>query len=216
MLIVKNIKKFYDNGLITALNGISFEIEKGGVVAIMGPSGCGKSTLLNLMGTLDFPSEGEILLDGKNIFASHPLSLFRAKTIGFVFQFHHLAPSMTLLENVELPMYSLSVPKRTRREKARNILQEMGLSERANFFPTKVSGGERQRAAIGRAIVNDPGIILADEPTGNLDTGTGDMIIDFLINFCHGKGITLVITTHNPSIAAKADRIMYMKNGRLM
>jgi putative ABC transport system ATP-binding protein len=122
---------------------------------------------------------------------------------------------MTLVENVELPMHSLSIPKRIRREKALGILKAMGLSDRANFFPTNVSGGERQRAAIGRAVVNDPKIILADEPTGNLDTDTGEMVINFLINLCHEKGITLLITTHNPLIAARTDRIMHIKNGRI-
>ncbi len=215
MIIVKDVTKYYDSGLITALNGISFEIGTGEIAAIMGPSGCGKSTLLNLIGTLDLPDAGEIWIDGNNISACHPLYRFRAATIGFVFQFHHLLPSMTLVENVELPMHSLSIPKRIRREKALSILKSMGLSDRANFFPTNVSGGERQRAAIGRAVVNDPKIILADEPTGNLDTDTGEMVINFLINLCHEKGMTLLITTHNPLIAARTDRVMHIKNGRI-
>jgi putative ABC transport system ATP-binding protein len=215
MIIVKELEKTYDNGLIVALSGISFEMRAGEIVAITGPSGCGKSTLLNLIGTLDLPTSGEIWIDGKNMSTCRPLHRFRAVTIGFIFQFHHLVPSMTIMENVELPMCSLSVPKPVRFEKARQILNSMGLAERADFFPTKVSGGERQRAAIARAVANDPKIILADEPTGNLDTDNGEMVMDYLIDLCHEKGITLIITTHNPLVAARAGRIINMKNGQI-
>jgi putative ABC transport system ATP-binding protein len=215
MINVKGIEKTYDNGLIVALNGISFEIRAGEIVAITGPSGCGKSTLLNLIGALDLPTSGEIWIDGTNMSTCRPIHRFRATTIGFIFQFHHLVPSMTIMENVELPMHSLSIPKPVRVEKARQILSSMGLAERADFFPTKVSGGERQRAAIARAVANDPKIILADEPTGNLDTDTGEMVMNYLVTLCHEKGITLLITTHNPLVASRAGRLINMKNGQI-
>ncbi len=215
MIIVKEVRKVFDNGLTIALNGVSFEIKKGEVVAISGPSGCGKSTLLNIIGTLETPTSGEVLIEGEDVSKFHPIHEFRANTIGFVFQFHYLIPTMTLIENVELPMYSLNISKKARHEKALAILNSMGLSDRVNFFPTKVSGGERQRAAIARALANDPKIILADEPTGNLDIDTGKMVMDYMLALCKKKSITLLITTHNPSVASMAERIMHMKNGRI-
>lgn len=213
MIVVNNLIKHYENGLVKALNGISFTVEDGESVAIMGPSGCGKSTLLNLIGTLDMPTGGEIRIDGKSIMDYRPFDLFRAKTIGFIFQFHHLIPSLSLLENVEIPMYSLLVSKKARRSKALKILTELSLADRINFKPTHVSGGERQRAAIARAIVNDPQIILADEPTGNIDSETGSRIITSLVNLCHNNNITMLLATHNHEIAAKADRIIHIKDG---
>jgi putative ABC transport system ATP-binding protein len=215
MISVKNLKKVYDYGLVKALNGVSFEIEEGEAVSIMGPSGCGKSTLLNLIGTLDSPTEGEIWIGGKNIKDYSPMHAFRAKNIGFIFQFHHLIPNLSLLENVELPMFSLPIPKRLRRDKAIALLKEMDLEARMNFFPTRVSGGERQRAAIARAMMNDPQIILADEPTGSVDTVIGNKILDFLVSLCDKKKITMVIATHNHEVAAKTKRIIRMRNGQI-
>jgi len=213
MIAVKDLKKVYDYGLVKALNGISFEIEEGEAVSIMGPSGCGKTTLLNLIGALDTPTAGEIWIGGKNIAKGEPMAVFRAKTIGFVFQFHHLVPNLSLVENVELPMFSLPVSKRSRRDRAIALLKEMGLEERLNFLPTRVSGGERQRAAIARAMVNDPQIILADEPTGSVDTAIGNRILDFLISLCDQRKITMVVATHNHEVAAQTKRIIRMRNG---
>jgi len=187
MILVKDLKKYYDYGLVKALNGVTFAIEKGEIVSIMGPSGCGKTTLLNLLGTLDLPTEGDIMIDGKNIMDYRPFAAFRAGNIGFIFQFHHLIPNLSLLENVELPMFTTSAPKKLRRDKTIYLLKEMGLEKRMNFFPTRVSGGERQLTAIARAIINDPQIILADEPTGNVDTTNGNRIMDFLVNMCDKK-----------------------------
>lgn len=215
MIIVRDLIKHYDGGLVKALNGISFEVEKGEVVSIMGPSGCGKSTLLNLLGTLDTPTSGEILIEGRSISTYTPLNRFRAKTVGFIFQFHHLIPGMSLLENTELPMYSFRISKKARRKKAMEMLVQMGLADRMNFLPTKVSGGERQRAAIARALVNDPSIILADEPTGSVDTETGKAILDYLIHLCHSQGVTMLIATHNREIAADTHRILQMRDGIL-
>jgi ABC-type lipoprotein export system ATPase subunit len=215
MIVARNLVKHYDGGLVKALNGISFEVGKGEVVSIMGPSGCGKSTLLNLLGTLDTPTSGEILIDGRSISTYTPLDRFRSKTIGFVFQFHHLIPGMSLLENAELPMYPLGVSRRAMRQRATEMLVKVGLADRMDFLPTKVSGGERQRAAIARALVNDPSIILADEPTGSVDTETGKAILSYLIDLCHSRGVTMLIATHNREIGAGADRTLRMKDGTL-
>jgi len=215
VISITNLKKDYDNGLVQALRGVSFEIEKGEIVSIMGPSGCGKSTLLNLIGTLDLPTGGEIRVDGKPLSDYRPFDSFRAKTIGFIFQFHHLIPNLTLLENVELPLYSFPIPKGVRRDKAIHLLAEMGLEDRMHFLPTRVSGGERQRAAIARAIINDPPIILADEPTGNVDTLIGNRIMDFLLGLCEQKKMTMIIATHNHEISARTRRTIRIKNGQV-
>jgi ABC-type lipoprotein export system ATPase subunit len=213
MISVTNLRKDYDGGLVQALRGVSFEIEKGETVSIMGPSGCGKSTLLNLIGTLDLPTGGEIRVDGKPLTDYRPFDSFRAKTIGFIFQFHHLIPNLTLLENVELPLYSFPILKQARRKKAIHLLEEMGLEDRMHFLPTRVSGGERQRAAIARAIINDPQILLADEPTGSVDTLIGNRIIDFLLDRCEQKKMTIIIATHNHEVAGRTKRIIKIKNG---
>ncbi len=215
MIRVANLVKHYEKGLVRALNGISFEVATGEIVAIMGPSGCGKSTLLNLIGTLDLPTRGEIRIDGKNSLDFRPFNRFRAEIVGFVFQFHHLIPSLTLQENVELPMYCLPIPRKTRRRRALEVLGIMGLTERLTFLPTRVSGGERQRAAVARAIVNNPRIILADEPTGSVDTETGSRILEFLGRKCRERGTTMLLATHNAEIAGQADRIIHIRNGRV-
>ena len=215
MISVENLKKDYDDGLVQALRGVSLEIAKGEIVSVMGPSGCGKSTLLSLIGALDLPTAGEIRVDGRLLTDYRPFDSFRAKTIGFIFQFHHLIPNLTLLENVELPQYSLSIPKRTRRERAVHLLEEMGLQDRMHFLPTHVSGGERQRAAIARAIINDPAIILADEPTGSVDTFIGNQIIDFLLDLCEEKRITMIVATHNHELASRTERIIRLRNGQV-
>jgi putative ABC transport system ATP-binding protein len=216
MITIKNLIKHYDNDLIKALNGVSFTVEEGESVSIMGPSGCGKTTLLSIMGTLDAPTAGEVWIDGNNIHSSKSFDIFRARTFGFIFQFHHLIPNLSLLENVETPMYALRIPRKARREKAVQLLEEMGLTERLHSLPTRVSGGERQRAAIARAMANDPKIILADEPTGSIDTITGDRIMALLLSLCTERRLTLVIATHNPDIAAKTGRTIWMRNGAII
>jgi ABC-type lipoprotein export system ATPase subunit len=215
MIDVRDIVKHYDRGLVRALDGVSFSVAGGEFVALMGPSGCGKSTLFNLIGALDRPTSGEIRVEGRPVASIAPLHRFRAETIGFVFQFHHLIPALTLLENVELPMYALPVGSRRRRERAGAILAAMGLAHRAAFLPTRVSGGERQRAAVARALVNEPRVLLADEPTGSVDSETGHRILALLVGRCRENGTTLLLATHNPEIAAAADRIVRLKNGRL-
>ena len=213
MIIVKDLLKHYEKGLVKALNGVSFTVKKGECVAIVGPSGCGKTTLLNLIGALDVPTDGEILVDGKNIREHRQYNRFRAEMVGFVFQLYHLIPSLTLLENVELPMYSLSLSRKERKGRARELLSEVGLVERMNFYPTHVSGGERQRAAIARALVNEPKLVLADEPTGNVDTETGDIILDILTKLCRVRGITMLIASHDKEVTDRADRVIRIRNG---
>ena len=215
MIVINHLKKTYDNELIVALAGVNLSIHEGEIVSITGPSGCGKSTLLNLIGTLDRPSSGEIFFQDERIENLKPLNRFRVRNIGFVFQFHHLIPTMTLLENVEMQMIPLGIPKKIRRHKANSILTALGLKERKDFLPVRTSGGERQRAAIARALVHDPKLILADEPTGNLDSETGDMVADYLISHCRRIGATAIIATHNPDIASRTDRSIRMKNGEI-
>jgi putative ABC transport system ATP-binding protein len=214
-LVLENVTKSYDGGLVDALKGISLAVAAGEVVAIMGHSGCGKSTLLNLIGALDRPTSGSVRFQGREVGEHAPLHRFRATHIGFVFQFHHLLPHLTLLENVEMPMYLLPLSRGDRRRKAQALLDAVGLSHRARFRPTRVSGGERQRAAVARALVNAPSLVLADEPTGNLDTDTGNALVDFMIHYCGERRVTLMIATHNGEIAAKGDRVIHMQNGAI-
>lgn len=215
MIVINNLKKTYDNRLIVALDGVNLSIHEGEIVSITGPSGCGKSTLLNLIGALDRPSSGEIFFQDERIDDLKPLNRFRARNVGFVFQFHHLIPTMTLLENVEMQMIPLGIPRKIRAYKANSILSALGLNGRKDFLPVHTSGGERQRAAIARALVHDPKLILADEPTGNLDSDTSDMVADHLIFHCRKMGATAIIATHNPDVASRADRSIRMKNGMI-
>jgi ABC-type lipoprotein export system ATPase subunit len=213
MFNIKNVFKTYDNGMVKALSGLSMTVGENEIVAVMGPSGSGKSTLLSLMGTLDRPTAGQILYKDRELFSHLPLHRFRSRNIGFIFQFHHLLPSLTLLENVELPLIPFGISAAERRSRAGSLLEQMGLASRQSFLPPKTSGGERQRAAIARALVHKPEVILADEPTGNLDTETGEMVMNLFIAKCRERGSTAVIATHNPEVAAMADRQLFMRNG---
>jgi len=208
-------KRFPGEG-IDALRGISFSVASGGQVAIMGPSGCGKSTLLSLLGLLDRPSSGEVCIGGTDIHRLSQPHRFRAATIGFVFQDHHLLPAMSLVENVETPLVPLGIPKRVRRERARALLDKMGLEGRVDSFPSRVSGGERQRAAIARALIANPALILADEPTGNLDTATGRIVFELLLSGARHSGATGLLSTHNHELASRVDRILWMRDGMLV
>ncbi len=215
MIHVDRVYKEFDHGLVKALDGISLKIPKGEFCAVTGPSGCGKSTLLHLIGALDSPSRGRILISGKPLI--HPLrqSDYRQRSVGFVFQFHHLLSHLTLVENVSLP--ALAVSKMTQsgaRRKALGLLSEMGLDNRADFRPPRVSGGERQRAAVARALVNSPEILLADEPTGSVDSGTAEFIMTAIEDRCRKNRLTVVLVTHDMAIAGRADRIIRMKDGR--
>jgi len=204
------------SGTLTILHPLDLRIPAGEVVAITGASGSGKSTLLGLIAGLDAPSTGQILIDGTDITAldEDTLAALRGRRIGFVFQFFHLLPSLTALENVLVPMEIAGVKDAGAR--ARTLLAEVGLSERGHHYPSQLSGGEQQRVAIARALSNDPPLLLADEPTGNLDSSTGRNVIELLLEINRTRGTTLVLVTHDPELAAVAHMAVMLKDGRVV
>lgn len=221
MLTVKDLKKSFKSGDVTvaAVNGISFTIKEGEFASIVGRSGSGKSTLLGLLGALDKPTEGEILVDKQDITKLHDNSLidYRCKTIGFVFQSYNLVPNLTALENVMLPMEFAGVSKSDRKARASELLDQVGLKEDKQLRkPTRLSGGEQQRVAIARALANKPKLILADEPTGNLDSQTGSMIFDLLHGLAKSENTTIVVVTHDDEIAGKTDKTFRLSDGKLV
>jgi putative ABC transport system ATP-binding protein len=201
---------------VNALCGVSIEIKKGELVAITGPSGSGKSTLMNILGCLDLPTDGEYILDGENVsrMSDSQLAHVRNQKVGFVFQSFNLLPRATALANVELPL-SYSGVTRGRREKALKALDSVGLTDRVKHKPTELSGGQQQRVAIARALVNDPAILLADEPTGNLDSKAGKEIMSLILDLNKTRGTTVVIVTHDPNIAAQTHRIIRITDGEV-
>ncbi len=212
---IKDLKKSYDNGTIKALNGIDLEIKKGEFVSIIGPSGSGKSTLLNMIGALDKGDEGTIKVAGIDLMREKDLSEFRSNEIGFVFQLHNLIPNLSVFENVQIPMLETPVSGKEMEERALELLKSVELEDRIKQRPTKLSGGERQRVAIARAMVNHPSIILADEPTGALDSKTGDIILNLLKDVHKKENVTLVMVTHEPYVANMADRIITVRDGKI-
>lgn len=217
---LKNIYKTYKTGKLklTVLKGIDLEIEKGEMLAIMGPSGSGKSTLMHIIGLLDRPTSGELRLDNKKIdlnMSDRELAALRAEKIGFVFQFFYLLPRMSALSNVLMPTTYRKAGKKDRDKRALELLKEVGIKERANHKPNELSGGENQRVAIARALINDPEIILADEPTGNLDSKNGKEVMEILKNL-NKKGKTIVVITHDEKIANYCDRIINLFDGRIV
>ena len=219
IITVDNINKTYKNGSLElqVLKNISFKVDKGEFLAIMGSSGSGKSTMMNILGCLDNQYEGRYILDGIDISKSteNELSEIRNKKIGFIFQSFNLLPRLTALENVELPLVYSSVPKEERHKRANELLEMVGLKERIHHRPNELSGGQRQRVAIARALVNDPSIILADEPTGNLDSKSEGEIIEILQKL-NKMGKTIVIVTHEPSIGKIAERKIVFKDGEII
>jgi putative ABC transport system ATP-binding protein len=212
---IKGLKKSYDKGKIKALNGMDLEIKRGEFVSIMGPSGSGKSTLLNMIGALDRADEGSVKIAGIDLVKTKDLSKFRSQEIGFVFQMHNLIPNLSVLENVEIPMYETKISSKEMRKRALELLKAVELTDIVNQNPTKLSGGERQRVAIARALVNHPSIILADEPTGALDSKTGAIILKLLKDLHSKEHVTLVMVTHEPYVANMADRILNVLDGKI-
>jgi lipoprotein-releasing system ATP-binding protein len=227
LLETQNLKKSFitEAGELQVLKGINLSIREGEMVGIVGVSGVGKSTLLYILGALDSPTSGEVFYSSTNIFSLNGKSLasFRNKTIGFVFQFHHLLPEFTAFENVMMPgLINRSQNTEVRRyykeiyKKAEELLNEMGLSERKTHRPGELSGGEQQRIAVARALILDPKIVLADEPTGNLDAITGEELFNIFVNLNKEKGITFVIVTHNESLSKRCHRVLKMVDGRVV
>jgi len=213
---IRGIKKSFDNGKITALNGIDLNIKKGEFVSIMGPSGSGKSTILNMLGALDVPDEGKIKVAGYDLRRTKNLNQFRSREIGFIFQLHNLIPNLTVLENVEIPMYESIYSGKEMRKRAIELLEYVELSDKAERKPTELSGGERQRVAIARALANNPCIILADEPTGSLDSKTGQMILQRLKNLHEKENVTLIMVTHDMNVASLAERTIKVLDGKIV
>ena len=216
VLQADEVTKVYRMGTVEvhALRGVSFAVERGELVAIMGPSGSGKSTLMNILGCLDRPTAGEYILDGHPVATLNDdqLAEIRNRKVGFVFQNFNLLPRMTALDNVELPLRYAGMLSGTR-EKARAALEAVGLGERLHHKPNELSGGQQQRVAIARALVNNPAIILADEPTGNLDTKSGQEIMALLTGLNRDQGATVILVTHDPEIAAYAERVIHIRDG---
>ena len=213
---VQDVVKTYEERRIHALNGATLQIREGEFVAITGPSGCGKSTLLHLIAALDRPDSGRIIVNGVDLAQMRDLSLYRSHQVWLVFQLHNLLPTLSASANVQLPMYEAELSFWERRAKAQRLLEAVGLGRRANTPPTKLSGGERQRVAIARALANDPPILLADEPTGNLDSKAGQMVLDLLRSIREERGVTLVLVSHDLQIAAGAQRIVRMLDGQVV
>ncbi len=215
---LEKVVKTYHMGehTVHALNGISISISEGEFVAIMGPSGSGKSTLLNMIGCLDVPTEGRVLIDGVSTaeMTEEELTRIRRDRIGFVFQSFNLIPTLSARENVELPMIFRKVGEKERKERAQKLLEKVGMGDKSDHRPSELSGGEQQRVAIARALANDPSIILADEPTGNLDTSSGNEIMNIMKEL-NRTGRTIIVVTHDPSVADFAERIIRIRDGKL-
>lgn len=210
-----DLVKVYDRGTIRALDGVSVSIRRGEFFCIMGPSGSGKSTFLHMIGALDRASSGEVWLNGRALSQERDLDSVRAGEVGFVFQLHNLLPTLSSVENVEVPMFVGPLPRTERRRRAEELLELVGMGHRRHARAATLSGGERQRVAIARALANRPSVILADEPTGDVDSRTGEQILRVLQDVRMKTGATLVVVTHNPDVARGADRLVRMRDGKL-
>jgi len=212
----QELTKIYGDGDgVRALDGVNLVIRAGEFVAVMGPSGSGKSTLLNLLGALDRPTKGVCKVNGQDLQKVKDLDRFRSKAVGFVFQLHNLIPTLTSIENVEVPLAEEKMSDAARRKRAEKLLALVGLGDRMHFMPAQLSGGQRQRVAIARALANEPAIILADEPTGNLDSKSTEEIMDLLRQLNREQGTTFIVVTHNPIVARSADRIVTVRDGKV-
>jgi ABC-type lipoprotein export system ATPase subunit len=212
-----NLTKIYGNGAeVIALQDVNITIDQGEFLTVMGPSGSGKSTLLNMLGALDKPSRGRVIVAGQDLAEVKDLDRFRARTVGFIFQLHNLLPTLSALENVEVPMRGQPGSARKHRERARYLLDLVGLAERMNHQPGQLSGGQRQRVAVARALANEPALILADEPTGSLDTQAGEEIMTLLADLNSNQGATIVVVTHDRTVARRTRRILTMRDGLIV
>ena len=209
------LKKEYDEGQVQALRGVDFRIAPGEFVAIVGQSGSGKSTLLQMLGALDHPSSGELRFRGAALAGHDDLAGYRAHEIGFIFQAFHLLPTFTAIENVQIPMFETKRSVGERKQRALELLKLVGLDHRQNHFPSKLSGGERQRVAIARSLANGASVLLADEPTGNLDSENAAIVLDLIVRLRREQNFTLILVTHDMGIARKAGRVITMKDGRI-
>ncbi len=216
ILVADDLVKTYDGGRVRALDGVDLELQRGEFVSIVGPSGSGKSTLLHMLGALDRPDSGRVLLDGEDLAGRRRLDRVRARSIGFVFQLHNLLPALTAQENVELPLRALRVGGAERRRRAEAALAAVGLADRGGHTPTELSGGERQRVAVARALVNEPKVVLADEPTGDLDHEAGLQVMRQLRQLRDRHGLTLVLVTHDRELAATAGRTIRILDGKVV
>ncbi len=211
-----DLVKEYDDGSVKALNGINLDIFEGEFVSIIGPSGSGKSTLLNMLGALDIPTRGEIYIDGINLLKAKDLSDFRREKIGFVFQLHNLIPNLSVMDNVQIPLMHTGLSSKEMKKRAEEMISAVGLADKKKQKPNKLSGGQRQRVAIARALVNKPSIILADEPTGSLDTKTGAMVLKLLRDMHDAYNVTLIIVTHDINVANLAERTIKIQDGQII
>jgi putative ABC transport system ATP-binding protein len=208
-------KVFGDGGAVRALDGVNLTVRRGELLSVMGPSGSGKSTLLHLIGALDRPTEGQILIRGQDLATVKNLDRFRNEEVGFVFQLHNLIPTLNAVENVEIPLYEQPLSEKKRRQKAAELLGLVGLGDRLHHLPSQLSGGQRQKVAIARALVNDPAIVLADEPTGNLDSQSGQDVMALLQELNERQGTTIIVVTHDPAVARTTKRIVTLHDGRI-
>jgi ABC-type lipoprotein export system ATPase subunit len=216
LLSAEHLRKVYPDGKVVALENVSLAILPGEHVAVMGPSGCGKSTLLNLLGALDRPDSGEVFFEGVPLSRQRSLARLRSQKVGFVFQSFHLLPTLTALENVQVPMFGGQLSASGRAKKARELLETVGMFHRAKHTPSRLSVGERQRVALARALANDPVVLLADEPTGNLDSRSTAEVLDLFSSLNRDRGLTLVVVTHSLEVARRCGRVLWMSDGRLV
>jgi len=216
LIEARDLRRAYDHGAVQALRGVNFTITRGEFVSIMGPSGSGKSTLLHILGALENEFDGDITIDGVNLHRLAEPEQFRARVIGFVFQSFHLLPTLTALENVQVPMFEMPWSASERQQRAATLLDSVGLAARVNHRPSKLSGGERQRVAIARSLANEPSLLLADEPTGNLDSVSAGKILEVLRGIHEQNNMTIIMVTHELNVAGHAQRTLQMLDGRIV
>jgi ABC-type lipoprotein export system ATPase subunit len=213
----RNLVKIYGDGAeVRALDGLNVRIAPGEFVTVMGPSGSGKSTLLNMIGALDRPTEGTVLVEGQDLQQVRDLDAFRARKVGFIFQLHNLIPTLTARENVEVPMMGQPIGRGERKKRSRELLEMVGLGHRLDHLPNQLSGGQRQRVAVARALANEPAIVLADEPTGDLDTESGAEVIDLMKHLNEDLHTTFIVVTHDPAVSRETERVLVMQDGRIV